>query len=80
MWLPSPAGLRLETSCENDKKKMNFIFNFEEKIFLTKKLKRACQAKTKSVRGNSRANQAAVAWASLPRTDLISRFCAASPS
>jgi hypothetical protein len=57
MWLPSPAGLRLEISCESDKKKMNFIFNCEEKIFLTKKLKRACQAKIKPVRENSRTNR-----------------------
>jgi hypothetical protein len=32
MWLPSPAGLRLEIRCEIDKKKMNFIFNYEEKF------------------------------------------------
>jgi hypothetical protein len=41
-WLLSPAGLRLETSLETDKKKMNFIFNREEKIFLTGKTRRAC--------------------------------------
>jgi hypothetical protein len=80
MWLPSPAGLRLEISCESDKKKMNFIFNCEEKIFLTKKLKRACQAKIKPVRENSRTNRTAIAWASLLRTDLVSRFGVASPS
>jgi hypothetical protein len=45
LWLPSPAGLRLEISCESDKKKMNFIFNPKEKIFLTRKMKRACLAK-----------------------------------
>jgi hypothetical protein len=27
----SPAGLRLEISCESDKKKMNFIFNYGKK-------------------------------------------------
>ena len=26
LWLSSPAGLRLEIGCENDKKKMNFNF------------------------------------------------------
>ena len=39
---PSPAGLRVEISCETDKKKINFIFNCSEKISLTKKLGRAC--------------------------------------
>ncbi len=34
LWLPSPAGLRLEISCESDKKKMNFIFNYATKNFL----------------------------------------------
>src|SRR6266550_9232163 len=37
----SPAGLRLEIRCEIDKKKINFIFNCGEKIFLTKKTERA---------------------------------------
>ena len=41
LWSFSPAGLRLEISCESDKKKMNFIFNFDKKIFLTGKMKRA---------------------------------------
>jgi len=36
----SPAGLRVEISCESDKKKMNFIFNYAKKIFLTEKMKR----------------------------------------
>jgi hypothetical protein len=40
--LSSPAGLRVEISCEIDKKKINFIFNFSEKNFLTRKQKRAC--------------------------------------
>jgi len=52
MWLPSPAGLRLEIRCETDKKKMNFIFNRDEKIFLTRKMMRACPSeKKKSVFG-----------------------------
>jgi hypothetical protein len=47
LWLPSPAGLRLEIRSESDKKKMNFIFNRKEKIFLTQKMKRACRQKKK---------------------------------
>lgn len=43
----SPAGLRLEISCESDKKKMNFIFNFGKKIFLTEKMKHACRRESK---------------------------------
>ena len=35
------SGLRLEISCESYKKKMNFIFNYAKKIFLTGKMKRA---------------------------------------
>jgi hypothetical protein len=48
LWLPSPAGLRLEISCESDKKKMNFIFNYAKKISLTEKMKRACRRETKN--------------------------------
>jgi len=33
--------LRLEIRCESDKKKMNFIFNYDKKIFLTGKMQRA---------------------------------------
>ncbi len=47
LWLPSPVGLRLEISCESDKKKMNFIFNYDKKIFLTEKMKCACRRETK---------------------------------
>ena len=43
LWSSSPVGLRLEISCESDKKKMNLIFNFDQKIFLTEKMKRACR-------------------------------------
>jgi hypothetical protein len=43
----SPAGLRLEISCESDKKKMNLIFNYDKKIFLTGKMKHACRRKNK---------------------------------
>jgi hypothetical protein len=44
----SPAGLRLEISCESDKKKMNFIFNFGKKIFLTGKRSARVVAKTRN--------------------------------
>jgi len=47
LWLPSPAGLRLEISCESDKKKMNFIFYYGQKIFLTEKMKHACRRENK---------------------------------
>ena len=42
-----PVGLRLETRFKIDKKKMNFIFVGREKIFLTKKRKRACPRENK---------------------------------
>jgi hypothetical protein len=59
LWLPSPAGLRLEISCESDKKKMNFIFNYDKKILLTEKMKCACRRETKKqcVKKISRANR-----------------------
>jgi hypothetical protein len=59
LWLPSPAGLRLEISRESDKKKMNFIFNYDKKIFLTEKMKCACRRETKKqcVEKISRANR-----------------------
>ena len=41
------SGLRLEISCESDKKKMNFIFNYDQKIFLTEKMKHVCGRETK---------------------------------
>src|SRR5215813_15385318 len=47
LWPSSPAGLRVEISCESDKKKMNFIFNFDKKIFLTVKMKRARRRENK---------------------------------
>jgi len=47
LWLPSPAGLRLEISCESDKKKMNFIFNYRKKILLTGKMKHVCRRENK---------------------------------
>jgi hypothetical protein len=43
----SPAGLRLETRLKIDKKKNEFYFLGREKIFLTKKRKRACPRKNK---------------------------------
>jgi hypothetical protein len=54
LWSSSPAGLRLEIRCESDKKKMNFIFNYDQKIFLTGKMKRA------SRRGNKKQSVAEI--------------------
>jgi hypothetical protein len=53
------SGLRLEISCESDKKKMNFIFNYDQKIFLTEKMKRVCRRETKKqcVENISQANR-----------------------
>ena len=60
LWLSSPAGLRLEISCESDKKKMNLIFDYHKKIFLTGKVKRACRReKRNSVSKKFRATQSA---------------------
>jgi len=39
--------LRLEISCEIDKKKMNLIFDYDKKIFLTEKIKHACWRENK---------------------------------
>src|SRR5258708_12796369 len=47
LWLPSPVGLRLEISCESDKKKMNLIFNYDKKFPLTEKMKHAYRRKRK---------------------------------
>ena len=47
LWLPSPVGLRLEISCESDKKKMNLIFDYDKKFSLTEKMKHACRRKRK---------------------------------
>src|SRR5262245_3934044 len=47
LWSSSPAGLRLETSCESDKKKMNLIFNHDKKFFLTGKMRHACHRENK---------------------------------
>jgi hypothetical protein len=48
LWSFSPAGLRLEISCESDKKKMNLIFDYDKKIFLTEKLMQRVAAKTRN--------------------------------
>ena len=47
LWLPSPVGLRLEISCESDKKKMNLILDYDKKFSLTEKMKHACRRKKK---------------------------------
>jgi len=46
-WLPSPVGLRLEISCESDKKKMNLIFDYDKKFPLTEKMKHTSRGKRK---------------------------------
>jgi len=94
LWLSSPAGLRLEIHCEGDKKKMNFIFNCEEKIFLTKKMERARAGEKEGTRRftkispvsrtglvRSRSNEVISLLDSvrLPRVDRI-RLCAHFPA
>lgn len=81
------SGLRLEISCESDKKKMNLIFNYDKKFFLTGKMKRVCRRQTEKpfvgknfvsqsrriwTRRNEQ-NSLLVGWAS--RVDRI-RLCA----
>ena len=41
------SGLRLEISCESDKKKMNLIFGYDKKFPLTEKMKHASRRKRK---------------------------------
>ena len=43
------SGLRLEISYESDKKKMNFIFNYDKKIFLTENEARVSSRKQETV-------------------------------
>ena len=59
LWLLSPAGLRLEISGESDKKKMNFIFNYHQKKFLTEKRSACVDVKTEQRVEKFRANQIA---------------------
>jgi len=46
----SPAGFRLEIVFKNDKKKMNFIFRCDPKIFLTGNRNARVRGKTKNGR------------------------------
>ena len=73
LWLPSPAGLRLEISCESDKKKMNFIFDYDKKIFLTGKMKHACRRENKKqcVEKISRANRDGIRKRRNEQTSLL---------
>ena len=48
LWSSSPAGLRLEISCESDKKKMNLIFDCDQKFFLTGKMRHACRRENRN--------------------------------
>jgi len=78
----SPAGLRLEIRCETDKKKINFIFNCGEKIFLTRKRERACPTKgNKQCVSRKFSREPNRNPFGIPtRTDLAARLCVASPS
>jgi len=91
LWLPSPAGLRLEISCESDKKKMNLIFDYDKKFSLTEKMKHACRRKKKKrcvkkfrarqprrIR-NRRGEQISALTACLSRVDRIG-LCAQFPA
>jgi hypothetical protein len=89
--LSSPAGLRLEISCESDKKKMNLIFDYDKKFFLTGKMKHACwrenrnsvskkfrATQTATIR-NRRGEQISVLIACLSQVDRIG-LCAQFPA
>jgi len=52
--------LRLEISCDSDKKKMNLIFNFDKKILLTGKTSTRVGLKTKTDVEKFRASQSAI--------------------
>ena len=73
LWLPSPAGLRLEISCESDKKKMNFIFDYDQKFFLTGKMKHARRRENKKqcVEKISRANRDGIRKRRNEQTSLL---------
>jgi hypothetical protein len=85
LWLLSPAGLRLEISCETHKKKMNLIFNSDKKIFLTGRMSTRVGTKTRNkcvekitrepIRdgfGNRRDEQPSLLIACASRVDRIS--------
>jgi hypothetical protein len=63
-------GLRLEISCESDKKKMNFIFDYDQKIFLTGKMKHACHRENKKQCVENFCDAAATDSESPQRTDF----------
>jgi len=64
--------LRLEISCESDKKKMNLNFNQAKKIFLTEKLSVRVCVKTETVRRKFRETQTAER-SELPRPNRLGR-------
>jgi hypothetical protein len=70
--LSSPAGLRLEIGRKSDKKKMNLIFNYVKKIFLTGKCAARVGIKTERAcrKDVAQRNRNDSAWSR--RTDLIS--------
>ncbi len=90
LWLPSPAGLRLEIGCESDKKKMNFIFDYDQKIFLTGKMEHAVDAKPRNsvlkkfrqpteTNSDRRNEQTSLLFGCASRVDRI-RLCAQFPA
>jgi hypothetical protein len=78
-------------SCESDKKKMNFIFNYDKKIFLTGKMKHACPCESRNsvskkfratrtaTMRNRRGEKISVLIACLSRVDRIG-LCAQFPA
>ena len=79
LWLPSPVGLRLEISCESDKKKMNLIFNYDKKFPLTEKMKHACRRKKKK-RCVKKSREATATDSESPRRRDFAADCLRTPS
>jgi hypothetical protein len=68
--------LRLEISCEIDKKKMNFIFDYDQKNFLTAKRTTRVGAKTETVCQKISANETATDSESPRQTHSLPIVCA----
>jgi hypothetical protein len=80
LWLPSPAGLRLEISCESDKKKMNLIFDYDKKFSLTEKMKHACRRKKKKRMCEKISREATATDSESPRRRDFAADCLRIPS
>jgi hypothetical protein len=72
--LSSPAGLRLEITCESDKKKMNLIFNYSKKIFLTGKIKHPSRRQNGNMCRNDFAEQTPRRFSRPGRTDFAADY------